>query len=114
MAIQIPALPVHILWINTVTAPLLGTMLVFEPMERGLLKLKPAGGELVNRRMAARMAYVSLLIVAIAYLAYFAGDGKKDLAFNAIILCEAWYLLTPHLDRALESLSSRTGQFRLV
>ncbi len=100
IAIQIPALPVHILWINTVTALLLGTMLVFEPLEEGLLKLKPTGGELVNRRIAVRIAYVSLLIVVIAYLAYFMGDAKRALAVNAIVLCEAWYLLTPHLDRS--------------
>ena len=100
LAIQIPALPIHILWINTVTALLLGTMLVFEPIEKNLLRLKPTGGELVNRRIAFRIAYVSLLIVAVAYIAYFAGDGKRALAVNAIILCEAWYLLTPHLDRS--------------
>jgi len=100
LAIQIPALPIHILWINTVTALLLGTMLVFEPLEKGLLKLKPTGGELVNRRIAVRIVYVSLLIVAVAYMAYFIGEFKRAFAVNAIVFCEAWYLLTPHIDRS--------------
>ena len=37
----LPALPVQLLWINMVTAILLGLMLVFEPKERGLMKRPP-------------------------------------------------------------------------
>jgi len=100
LALQLPALPVQILWINTVTAVLLGTMLVFEPMEMGLLKLRPTRGELINRVIAVRIFYVSILIVLVAYAALWLGGSIRAMAVNAIIACEAWYLLTAHSEKS--------------
>lgn len=99
LGIAMPMLPLHILWINTVTSGLLGMMLVFEPMERGLLKLKPTKGELVNRRIIFRIAYISILSVLIAYALYF-DTGKMSSAVNGIIAVGIWYLLTPHVEKS--------------
>lgn len=107
LALQLPALPVQILWINTVTAVVLGTMLVFEPMEMGLLKLRPTRGELLNRIIAIRIFYVSILIVLIAYAALWLGGNIRAMAVNAIIACEAWYLLTTHSEKSFRDTGFR-------
>ncbi|MDK2875634.1 MAG: hypothetical protein PWQ22_44 [Archaeoglobaceae archaeon] len=99
LGISMPMLPLHILWINTVTSGLLGMMLVFEPMEGGLLKLRPTKGELVNGRMLFRIAYISILSVLIAYALYF-DIGKMSSAVNGIIAIGIWYLLTPHVEKS--------------
>jgi len=99
LGIAMPMLPLHILWINTVTAGLLGITLVFEPKESGLLKLKPTRGELLNRRIMFRIAYISLLSVLVAYALYFE-TGKMSSAVNGIIAVGIWYLLTPHVEKS--------------
>ena len=107
LALQLPVLPVQILWINTVTAVLLGITLVFEPMEGSLLRLKPTKSELINRTIGIRILYVSILIVLIAYAALWLGGRKESIAMNAIIACEAWYLLTAHIDRSIRETGFR-------
>jgi len=99
LGIPLPMQPLHILWINTVTAALLGTMLVFDRMEGGLLDLKPTKGELLNRVIASRVIYISLLTVVIAYYLYYE-SGKMSAAVNSIIAVGMWYLLTPYVDRS--------------
>ncbi|MEM4616536.1 MAG: HAD-IC family P-type ATPase [Archaeoglobaceae archaeon] len=99
LGISMPMLPLHILWINTVTSGLLGMMLVFEPMEKGLLKLKPTRGELINNRIIFRIFYISILSVLLAYVLYF-DTGKMSSAVNAIIAVGIWYLLTPHVEKS--------------
>jgi magnesium-transporting ATPase (P-type) len=107
LALQLPVLPVQILWINTVTAVLLGITLVFEPMEGNLLKLKPTKSELINRTIGVRILYVSILIVLIAYAALWLGGKERAVAVNAIIACEAWYLLTAHIDKSIKETGFR-------
>ena len=99
LGIQLPMLPVHILWINTITAALLGMMLVFEKKEEGLLRLKPTRGEIVSTRIIFRIAYISILSVLVAYYLYF-NIGKMSAAMNGIIAVGAWYLLTPYVEKS--------------
>jgi calcium-translocating P-type ATPase len=99
LGIAMPMLPLHILWINTVASGLLGMMLVFEPMEKDLLKLRPTREELVNRRIIFRIGYISVLSVLIAYTLYF-DTGKMSSAVNGIIAVGIWYLLTPHVEKS--------------
>ncbi|MCS7143988.1 MAG: HAD-IC family P-type ATPase [Archaeoglobaceae archaeon] len=99
LGIAMPMLPLHILWINTVTSGLLGMMLVFEAREKDLLRMKPMGGEILHSRIVFRIAYISILSVFLAYLLYF-DTGKMSSAVNAIIAVGIWYLLTPHIEKS--------------
>ncbi|MEM2120531.1 MAG: HAD-IC family P-type ATPase [Archaeoglobaceae archaeon] len=99
LGIAMPMLPLHILWINTVTSGLLGMMLVFDPMEKGLLKLKPTKGELMSKRILFRVAYISILGVLLVYYLYF-NTGKMSSAVNGLIALQIWYLLTPHIEKS--------------
>ncbi|MEM0203949.1 MAG: HAD-IC family P-type ATPase [Archaeoglobaceae archaeon] len=99
LGIAMPMLPLHILWINTVTSGLLGMMLVFDPMEKDLLKLRPTKGELMSRRVLFRVAYISILGVLLAYYLYFS-TGKMSSAVNGLIALQIWYLLTPHIEKS--------------
>ncbi|AEA47318.1 cation-translocating P-type ATPase [Archaeoglobus veneficus] len=97
IGIALPILPVQILWINTVTAILLGTTLVFEPREPGLLRLKPTGKELLSRQILFRITWISILMVLGAYLLYFSqsdGDAARTAAMNTIVFFEIFYLLS--------------------
>lgn len=106
LGIAMPMLPLHILWINTVTSGLLGMMLVFEPMEKGLFKLKPTKGELMNNRILLRVAYISVLGAVLAYFLYFE-TGKMSSAVNGLIALQIWYLLTPHVERSFFEIGFR-------
>ncbi len=99
LGIAMPMLPLHILWINTVTSGLLGMMLVFDPMEKGLLKLRPTKGELMSKRIFFRVIYISAIGVLIAYLLYF-DTGKMSAAVNGLIALQIWYLFTPHIEKS--------------
>ncbi|MDK2796200.1 MAG: hypothetical protein PWQ58_1399 [Archaeoglobaceae archaeon] len=97
--IALPMSPIHVLWINTITAGLLGMMLVFEKMEEDLLRMKPTKGEIMNKKILFRIAYLSLACVILAYYLYF-DIGKSSAAVNGVIAFQAWYLLTPYLDKS--------------
>ncbi|MFN3384095.1 MAG: cation-translocating P-type ATPase [Archaeoglobaceae archaeon] len=99
LGITMPMLPLHILWINTVTSGLLGMMLVFDPMEKGLLRLRPTKGELMTKRVFFRVAYISAIGVLLAYFLYF-DTGKMSAAVNGLIAIQIWYLLTPHVEKS--------------
>ncbi len=94
--LALPILPVQILWINTVTAVLLGTTLVFEPKEPGLLKGKPTRGEIINKTIAFRIFWVSALITIGTYFLFFRyeDDIARTAAVNIIVFFEIFYLLT--------------------
>ncbi len=98
LGITLPILPVQILWINTVTAVLLGTTLVFEPREPNLLKLKPITGELLNPAILFRIIWVAIVLVVCAYFLYFRyGENEltaRTIAMNTIVFFEIFYLLS--------------------
>ncbi|MEM1578151.1 MAG: HAD-IC family P-type ATPase [Archaeoglobaceae archaeon] len=99
LGMPMPMLPIHVLWINTITAGLLGMMIVFEKKEDGLLKLPPTKGEILNKRIMLRIVYISAISVIVANYLFFT-TGKMSSAVNGIIAIGAWYLLTPYVDRS--------------
>jgi len=98
LGITLPILPVQILWINTVTAVLLGTTLVFESKEQNLLKLKPITGELLNPVILFRIIWVATVLVVCTYLLYFRYSENeliaRTVAMNVIVFFEIFYLLS--------------------
>ncbi len=115
LGIVLPILPVQILWINTVTAVLLGTTLVFEQREPNLLKLKPVAGGLLNRAILFRITWVSLVLVACAYFLYFRYSDNETLArtiaMNVIVFFEIFYLLG---SRSIDLSFVETLKFRNI
>jgi len=111
VGIALPILPIQILWINTVTAILLGTTLVFEPKESGLLKAKPTKEELLNRQIMLRIAWISLLMVLGTYLLFFTQDNEiaaRTVAMNTIVFFEIFYLLSARsLDKPFFALKRK-------
>lgn len=98
LGITLPILPVQILWINTVTAVLLGTTLVFESKEQNLLKLNPITRELLNPAILFRIIWVATVLVVCAYLLYFRYSENeliaRTVAMNVIVFFEIFYLLS--------------------
>ncbi|RLI75901.1 ATPase P [Archaeoglobales archaeon] len=113
LGIILPILPVQILWINTVTAVLLGTTLVFEPREPNLLKLKPITGELLNPAILFRIIWVSLVLVVGTYFLFFRYYENeviaRTIAMNTIVFFEIFYLLS---SRSIDLSFIKTLKFK--
>jgi len=99
----LPALPVHLLWINMVTAILLGLMLVFEPKERDLMQRPPRDPQqpILTFPLFMRTGLVTLIILAGAFGAFLWEQqvrGKnvieaRTTVINVIVVVECFYLL---------------------
>jgi magnesium-transporting ATPase (P-type) len=99
----LPVLPVQLLWINMVTAILLGLMLVLEPKERGLMTRPPRDPHqpILTFPLIMRTGLVSLLILAGAFGAFLWEQqvrGKslfeaRTTVINVIVMVEVFYLL---------------------
>lgn len=97
-----PIQPLQILWINTVTAVLLGLMLAFEPKEPGLMTLPPRNADepLIAPNMLKYVLAVGLLLIFSVFFVYERTMLRSaDLvvaqtaAVNAIVFGEMFYLL---------------------
>jgi len=98
------ALPVtagQILWVNTVTAVTLALALAFEPAEPGVMRRPPRrpSEPLITRVLAARIAYVSLLMIAVTFTVFewelARGNSIKTArtaAVNMLVIGELVYL----------------------
>ncbi|MBL8949343.1 MAG: HAD-IC family P-type ATPase [Myxococcaceae bacterium] len=98
---ELPVLPVQLLWINMVTAVLLGVALVFEPKEPGLMQRPPRRREtpILDATIGLRTLLVSLLIGGLAFSTFEWAQAKglstaqcRTLAVNAIVVAEVGYL----------------------
>ena len=69
MGTALPALPLHLLWINMTTAVLLGLMLVFEPKESGLMNRPPRDprAPLINLTLFIRTGLVAICMTVGAF-----------------------------------------------
>jgi magnesium-transporting ATPase (P-type) len=69
MGTALPALPLHLLWINMTTAVLLGLMLVFEPKESGLMNRPPRNprAPLINLTLFIRTGLVATCMTVGAF-----------------------------------------------
>jgi cation-transporting ATPase F len=98
----LPALPVQLLWVNMITALLLGLMLVFEPKEHDLMGRPPRDPKrpLLTGSLLNRIALVSVIMLAGAFWLFFwelRFEGSNEAAartavINVIVLVEIAYL----------------------
>jgi cation-transporting ATPase F len=112
----LPVLPVQLLWVNLATA-LLGTTLIFEPREPGLMQRRPraATASILNRTLAARTALVSLAVGVAAFGCFewaqlhgLSDEASRTIAVNTIVVVEVGYLFA---CRSLSLPSWRLGLF---
>ncbi len=98
-----PLMPLHILWINTVTAIGLGVPIVFEPKEKHLLMRSPRSPDepLLLPIIKRRIVIVALLMVTASFLLFFEiGNASSNIAkaqtivLNTIVFFEIFYLFT--------------------
>ncbi|MBK8523812.1 MAG: HAD-IC family P-type ATPase [Betaproteobacteria bacterium] len=97
----LPITPLQILWINMTTAVLLGLMLSFEPVEKGLMRRppRPPAAPILDRPLIARIVLVSVLLLAGAYglflLELQQGHSlaeARTVAVNVFVVVETFYL----------------------
>ncbi|MGM0771643.1 MAG: cation-translocating P-type ATPase [Halobacteriota archaeon] len=99
-----PLIPLHILWINTVTALGLGVPITLEPMEKKLLNRppRPAKEPLLLPIIKQRIVAVALLVVTATFMLYFfemVQNGRDNntaqtIALNTIVFFEIFYLFS--------------------
>jgi cation-transporting P-type ATPase F len=98
---QLPVLPLQILWVNMTTALLLGLMLAFEPKEPGIMTRKPRDPRqpILGRTLIARIVLVSALLVAGSFGLFelqMRWDGNielaRTLAVSVFIFGQMFYL----------------------
>ena len=97
----LPILPIQILWINMVSAAILGTALALEPKEPGLMLRKPRDPQapILNNVLVWRIVLVSVIILAGAFglfeyeLMRGASEAEaRTVAVNVVIFVEIFYL----------------------
>lgn len=101
--LELPALPVHLLWINLATAILLGLTLVFEPQEAGLMQRPPRapGQPLLTRALVLRTGLVALLMGAAGHGLFWWEQAvmgmtvaeARTVVVNVVVVVEVFYLL---------------------
>jgi cation-transporting P-type ATPase F len=115
--LQLPILPVQILWINMTTAVLLGLMLAFEPKELGIMKRPPRDprAPILTRTLLGRIALVGflLLVGSFSLFEWELAQGKSEAAartsaVNVFVFGELFYLFN---CRSLEHSMFRLGVF---
>jgi Ca2+-transporting ATPase len=99
--LDLPVLPLQILWINMTTAVLLGLMLAFEPKEPGIMERAPRdpNAPILSGALVFRITLVSVLLMLGAFGLFkleMARGGNVDLArtlaVNLFIFGELFYL----------------------
>ncbi len=97
----LPITPLQILWINMTTAVLLGLMLAFEPVERGIMQRPPRSPQapILDRPLISRIVLVSVLLLVGAYglflLELQQGHSlaeARTVAVNVFVVVETFYL----------------------
>ncbi len=99
--LDLPVLPLQILWINMTTAVLLGLMLAFEPKEPGIMERAPRDPKapILTATLVFRITLVSVLLMLGAFGLFeleMARGGNvllaRTLAVNLLIFGELFYL----------------------
>lgn len=98
---ELPVLPVQLLWVNLATAILLGTSLIFEPREPGLMALppRPSSAPILDRGLLLRTVLVSVVLGLSAFGFFWwarkqglSAEQGRTLAINTIVVVEVGYL----------------------
>lgn len=99
--VTLPILPIQILWINMITAAVLGITLSFEPKEEGLMNRKPRQPKapILDGIVIWRIILVSIVILigAFGLFEYELSKGAsveeaRTVAVNVVIFVELFYL----------------------
>jgi magnesium-transporting ATPase (P-type) len=99
--LAMPVTAAQILWVNMVTAITLALALAFEPAEAGVMQRppRPPAESLISRLLLLRIVYVSILMIAVAFMVYeweLARGSSIELArtavVNVLVIAELVYL----------------------
>lgn len=102
LGIALPILPVHILWINTVTTGMLGLVLALERREADVMARppRPPDAPILSRALLWRTVIVGTFIMAAAFGLYELELGlgvdivqARTVAVNVVVFIEIFYLL---------------------
>jgi Ca2+-transporting ATPase len=117
LGIALPILPAHVLWINTVTAGVLGLVLALEPKEPGIMQRSPRAPDapILSPPLLRRVGLLGFCILVGAFglyeLALLSGSEvahARTIAVNAIVMIEVFYLFN---CRSLSKSMFRIGVF---
>ncbi|KAL0251666.1 hypothetical protein GEMRC1_000878 [Eukaryota sp. GEM-RC1] len=97
---DLPLLPIHVLYINMVTAVCLGLMLAFEPAEKGIMKMKPRrrNKPLFSKSNLIRTFIVSAYLTASAFIVFeyalqqFGLVQANTAVITTFVMVETFYL----------------------
>jgi Ca2+-transporting ATPase len=101
LGLALPLLPVHILWINTVTAAILGLTLAVEIKEPDLMRRPPRlpNAPILTRTLLWRILLVASMIVIGAFGLYEVELARgvpvaqaRTVAVNVVVMVELFYL----------------------
>jgi cation-transporting P-type ATPase F len=101
LGVELPILPVQILWINMTTAVILGLPLAFEPRQPDVMDRPPrdSSAPMIDRDLLMRSVFVGTLLLVFSFGIYLMelerGLGITDArtsATNAFVVMEAFYL----------------------
>ena len=116
LAVTLPILPLHILWINLVTTVALAITLAFDPVEPDVMRQPPREPQspLIDRPLVWRIVYVSVLISLGTFGLFFyelelgsSLEAARAVAVNAIVFFEVAYVFNSrHLS---DSVLNRRG-----
>ncbi len=117
LGITLPILPIQILWINMMTAVLLGLTLAMERGEPDIMRRPPRDprAPILTRALVWRVVLVGLLILVAAFGLFELELGlgvdvavARTVAVNAVVIIETFYLLN---SRSLTQSPFRIGFF---
>lgn len=100
--LTLPALPVHLLWVNLTTAMLLGLMLVFEPPEADIMSRPPRDLKtpIFDFAMFMRTGLVSAIVLAGSYWVFFYEQNRgssivetRTAVVNCVVAVASAYLI---------------------
>ena len=101
LGVELPILPVQILWINMTTAVILGLPLAFEPQQPDVMTRRPRTPDapLIDASLMLRTGFVGALLLVMAFSIYLFElwrgmgiDVARTAATNAFVVMAAFYL----------------------
>jgi magnesium-transporting ATPase (P-type) len=101
LGLALPVTAGQILWVNMITAVTLALALAFEPAEHGVMLRPPRrpGETLITGVLAARIAYVSVLMIAVTFTVFewelargSSIETARTAAVNMLVIGELVYL----------------------
>lgn len=103
MGMLLPITPAQILWVNMITAITLGLALAFEKAEHNIMARppRPARSRLLNGYLVLRLVLVSAAGATVVFSLFYvylqngaALEYARSMAVNALVMFEAFYLLS--------------------